>query len=66
MPREAMILRSAIRRMTLKRATKTMYEAYRNGQAMVKSCHTELATLYEERLLKKGQSVGIEPPRRPS
>jgi ATP-dependent Clp protease adaptor protein ClpS len=47
--------------MTLKKATKIMYEAHTCGQALVKSCHKELAELYEERLLAKGLIVSIEP-----
>ena len=38
-----------------------MYEAHIKGQAVVKSCHKELAELYEERLREKGLTVTIQP-----
>ena len=38
-----------------------MWEAHSTGKALVKSCHKELAELYEERLLAKGLTVSIEP-----
>ena len=47
--------------MTLKKATKIMWEAHSAGKAIVKSCHKELAELYEERLLGQGLTVSIEP-----
>ena len=55
------ILKKVIPRMTLKKATKIMWEAHTTGKALVKSCHKELAELYEERLLAKGLTVSIEP-----
>jgi ATP-dependent Clp protease adaptor protein ClpS len=36
-------------------------EAHRVGQAVVKSCHKELAELYEDRLQTEGLTVSIEP-----
>jgi len=47
--------------MTFKRAAGIMYEAHKNGRAVAKSCHKELAELYEERLLTKGLTASIEP-----
>jgi len=61
MPRVVVILKKVIPGMTLKKATKIMWEAHTTGKALVKSCHKELAELYEERLLAKGLSVSIEP-----
>lgn len=61
MPRVIFILKKVIPGMTIKKATKIMYEAHSKGQAVVKSCHKELAELYEERLYKAGLSVSIEP-----
>jgi ATP-dependent Clp protease adaptor protein ClpS len=60
MPR-VVILKKVIPGMTLKKATKIMWEAHTAGKALVKSCHKELAELYEERLLEKGLTVSIEP-----
>src|SRR5215212_4366605 len=53
MPRVVLILKRVIPGMTIKKATKIMYEAHSNGQAVVKSCHKELAELYQERLLER-------------
>ena len=61
MPRVVVILKKIIPGMTLKKATKIMWEAHTTGKALVKSCHKELAELYEERLLAKGLSASIEP-----
>jgi ATP-dependent Clp protease adaptor protein ClpS len=61
MPQVVVILKKVIPGMTLKNATKIMWEAHCAGKALVKSCHKELAELYEERLLAKGLSVSIEP-----
>lgn len=47
----------------IKRATRLMLRAHREGQAVVKSCHRELAELYEERLKAKGLTVSVEPDR---
>ena len=46
--------------MTLKKATRIMWEAHTSGKAVVKSCHKELAELYEQRLLAKGLTASIE------
>jgi ATP-dependent Clp protease adaptor protein ClpS len=61
MPRVVVILKKAIPGMTLKKATKIMWEAHTRGKAVGKSCHTELAELYEERLRGEGLTVSIEP-----
>ena len=61
MPRVVVILKKVIPGMTLKKATKIMWEAHSAGKAIVKSCHKELAELYEERLLGQGLTVSIEP-----
>ena len=61
MPQVVVILKKVIPGMTLKKATKIMWEAHTTGKALVKSCHKELAELYEEQLLAKGLSVSIEP-----
>ncbi len=39
---------------TVKRAVKIMWEAHTQGKAVAKTCHRELAELYEERLKAKG------------
>ena len=61
MPQVVVILKKVIPGMTLKKATKIMWEAHTAGKALVKSCHKELAELYEERLLGQGLTVSIEP-----
>jgi ATP-dependent Clp protease adaptor protein ClpS len=61
MPRVVIVLKKIIPGMTYKRAARIMYEAHSTGKAVVKSCHKELAELYEERLLGKGLTVSIEP-----
>jgi ATP-dependent Clp protease adaptor protein ClpS len=61
MPRVVIILKKVIPGMTLAKATQIMYEAHTSGQAVVKSCHKELAELYEERLQAEGLTVSIEP-----
>ena len=61
MPRVVIILKKVIPGMKLKKATRIMYEAHTTGQAVVKSCHKELAELYEERLQGEGLTVSIEP-----
>src|SRR5215207_6538295 len=63
MPRVVVILKRVIPGMTYKRATRIMWEAHTSGRAVVKSCHKELAELYEERLLGAGLTVSIEPAR---
>ncbi len=61
MPQVVVILKKVIPGMTLKKAAKIMWEAHTTGKALVKSCHKELAELYEEQLLAKGLLVTIEP-----
>ena len=61
MPRVVLILVKEIPGMTIKKATKLMYEAHSKGQAIIKSCHKELAELYEERLREKGLTATVEP-----
>jgi ATP-dependent Clp protease adaptor protein ClpS len=61
MPRVVVILKKVIPGMSLKKAAKIMWEAHTAGKALVKSCHKELAGLYEARLLAKGLSASIEP-----
>ena len=61
MPRVVIILKKVIPGMTLAKATTIMIEAHTGGQALVKSCHKELAELYEERLQAEGLTVTIEP-----
>ena len=63
MPRVVIVLKKVIPGMTFKRATAIMWEAHRAGQAVVKSCHKELAELYEDRLHTEGLTVSIEPAR---
>lgn len=55
------ILKKVMPGMTFAKATKITYEAHRSGQALVKSCHRELAELCQERLLQEGLTVTIEP-----
>ena len=47
--------------LSVKKATKTMLTAHQEGRAVAKSCHKELAELYEERLKAKRLSATIEP-----
>jgi ATP-dependent Clp protease adapter protein ClpS len=47
--------------MTMKRATRVTWEAHTKGRAVAKTCHKELAELYEERLREKGLTVSAEP-----
>ena len=61
MPRVVLVLKNIVPGMTLKKATRIMWEAHTSGKAVVKSCHKELAELYKERLLGEGLSVSIEP-----
>jgi ATP-dependent Clp protease adaptor protein ClpS len=61
MPRVVIVLKNAIPGMTLKKAAAIMYEAHTTGRAVVKSCHKELAELYEQRLLENGLNVTKEP-----
>ena len=46
--------------LTMKRATGITWEAHTKGRAVAKTCHKELAELYEERLRAKGLTVSIE------
>jgi ATP-dependent Clp protease adaptor protein ClpS len=61
MPRVIVVLKRVIPGMTFKKAAKIMYEAHSTGRAVVKSCHRELAELYEERLLSAGLTASTEP-----
>jgi ATP-dependent Clp protease adaptor protein ClpS len=61
MPRVVIILKLVIPGMTVKKATRIMWEAHSSGQAVVKSCHKELAELYKEQLQERGLTVSIEP-----
>ena len=61
MGRVIYVLRRCIPGMTLKKATRIMWTAHTEGQAVVKQCHKELAELYEERLRAKKLTVSIEP-----
>ncbi len=61
MPRVVLVLRKVIPGMSLKKATKIMYEAHSTGRAVVKRCHKELAELYKERLEGKGLRISLEP-----
>ena len=61
MPRVVVVLKKVIPGMSLKKATRIMWEAHTTGKAVVKRCHKELAEFYEERLLAKGLTVSIEP-----
>ena len=63
MPRVIWVLVRVIAEMTVKRATKVMWEAHTKSRAVAKTCHKELAELYGERLREEGLTVGIEPSR---
>ena len=63
MTRVIWVLVRVIPGMSVKKATKIMWEAHTKGKAVAKSCHKELAELYEERLREKGLTVSIEPAR---
>jgi ATP-dependent Clp protease adapter protein ClpS len=49
--------------MNMKKATRVTWEAHTKGRAVAKTCHKEIAELYEERLRKKGLTVSTEPTR---
>lgn len=50
--------------MTVKKATRVTWgRTQKKGRAVAKTCHKELADLYEERLRVKGLAVSIEPAR---
>ena len=55
------VLKKAVPGMTVKRAVKIMLTAHTEGRAVAKSCHRELAELYEERLRAKGLTASVEP-----
>jgi len=61
MPRVVIILKKVIPGMSYEKAARIMLQAHTSGQALVKSCHRELAELYEERLQAEGLTVSIEP-----
>lgn len=61
MPRVVIVLKKVVPGMTIKKATRIMWEAHSKGQAVVKSCHKELAELYMERLQQENLTVSIEP-----
>ena len=63
MPRVVLILVRVIPGVSLRKATRIMYDAHTKGRAVVKSCHKELAELYEQRLREKGLTATIEPAR---
>ncbi len=46
--------------MSMKKATRVTWEAHTRGKAVAKTCHKELAELYEERLREKGLTVSTE------
>src|SRR5918998_4919754 len=60
MPRVVIILKKIIPGMSFEKAARIMFQAHTSGQALVKSCHRELAELYEERLQAEGLTVTIE------
>ena len=47
---------------TVKKAVRVMWEAHTRGRAVAKTCHRELAELYEERLRGKGLTASVERP----
>ena len=55
------MLVKAVPGMTIKRATRVMWEPHPNGQALGKRCYKELAELYEERLQIERLTASIEP-----
>jgi ATP-dependent Clp protease adaptor protein ClpS len=55
------VLKKTVPSTTWKRAAKLMLEAHRNGRAVVKSCHQELAEHYAERIGAKGLNATAEP-----
>jgi len=60
-PRVVIVLKKVFPGMSLTKATRIMWEAHTSGRAVVKSCHRELAELYEERLQREALTVSIEP-----
>ena len=63
MLRVVIVLKKVIPGMTLKRATRIMYEAHTKGRAVVTRCHKELAELYKERMHQEGLTASLEPSR---
>jgi ATP-dependent Clp protease adaptor protein ClpS len=61
MLRVVIVLKKVIPGMSLEKAMRIMWQAHTTGQAIVKSCHKELAELYQERLQGEGLTVSIEP-----
>ncbi len=61
MPRVVIVLKKVVPGMTVKKATRIMWEAHTTGKGLVKSCHKELAELYKERLQGEGLTISIEP-----
>ncbi len=53
-------LRRTLPGMSMKKATRVTWEAHTKGRAVAKTCHRELAELYEERLREKGLTVSTE------
>ena len=47
--------------MNMERATEVTWEAQTKGRAVAKTCHKELAELYEDRLRANGLTVSTEP-----
>ena len=56
MPWVVVVRKRVVSGITIRRATRIMYEAHTRGKAVVNSCHKELAELYEERLRERGFS----------
>lgn len=61
MTRVVVVIKKVIPGMSYGRAVKIMWQAHTSGRATAKSCHKELAELYEERLQKEGLTASIEP-----
>ena len=55
------ILEKSIPGLNWKKTTKIMLTAHKEGQSVAKSCHKELAELYEERLKAGKLTASIEP-----
>ena len=47
--------------MTFSKSTRITREAHTAGRAVAKTCHRELAELYEDHLRTKGLTVSTEP-----
>ncbi len=60
MSRVVVILKKCIPGMTYQKAARIMVIAHNMGRAVVKSCHKELAELYEEHLRGEGLSASVE------